>query len=97
VSKVARKVSRPWQFVEPSLDEARALQALAVGEASPEQQKKALAWIIHRACGASLDTFEPGQPDVSSYRQGRRAVGVLITQVLITKPENLRRQGETDE
>lgn len=89
-------IRRPWQFVEPTLDEARALKAVAVGEATPEQQKKALGWIIHRACGASLDTFSPGEPDVSAYRQGRRAVGVLITQVLLMKPEDLRKHGETD-
>lgn len=89
-------VRRPWQFVEPTLDEARAVKALAVGEATPEQQKKALWWIMHRASGVSLDTFAPGEPDVSSYRQGRRAVGVLITQVLLMKPEDLRKHGETD-
>lgn len=82
--------------MQPSLDEARALKALAVGEATPEQQKKALAWIIHRAAGASLDTFEPGKPDVSAYRQGRRAVGVLIAQVLMQPSEDKRKPGEND-
>lgn len=94
--KQARKVSAPWQFVNPSIDEARALKATAVGEATSEQQKKALAWIIHRACGLSLDTFVPGEADTSAYRQGRRAVAVLIQQVLLMKPEDLRKQGETD-
>jgi hypothetical protein len=89
-------IKRPWQFAEPTLDEARALKAIALGEATAEQQKKALSWIIHRACGSSLDTFAPGEPDVSAYRQGRRAVGVLITQVLLMKPDELRKHGETD-
>lgn len=93
---MTQTVKAPWQFVEPTLDEARALRAVAVGEATSEQQKKALSWIIHRACGASLDTFAPGQPDVAAYRQGRRGVAVLITQVLLTKPEDLRKHGETD-
>lgn len=93
---MTQTVVAPWQFVEPTLSEARALKAVAVGEATPEQQKMALSWIIHRACGYSLDTFSPGQPDVAGYRQGRRAVAVLITQVLLTKPEDLRKHGETD-
>lgn len=93
---MTQTVVAPWQFVEPTLDEARALKAVAVGEATSEQQKKALSWIIHRACGATLDTFAPGQPDVAAYRQGRRAVAVLITQVLLLKPDELRKHGETD-
>lgn len=93
---MTQKILAPWKFVEPTLEEARALKAVAVGEANSEQQKKALSWIIHRACGATLDTFAPGEPDVSAYRQGRRAVAVLITQVLLLKPEELRKHGETD-
>ena len=90
------KVQDPWQFVNPTLSEARALKAIAVGEATPEQQKMGLSWIIHRACGYSLSTFAPGQPDVSGNREGRRDVAVLITQVLLMKPEDLRKPGETD-
>ena len=91
-----KKVHAPWQFNLPSIEEARAIKAIAVGEATAEQQKKGLAWIIHRACGLSLDTFVQGEPDTSAYRQGRRAVAVLIQQVLLLKPEDLRKQGETD-
>lgn len=86
----------PWLFSAPSIEEARAVQAIAVGEATSEQQKVGLGWIRRRACGAGLDTFAPGQPDLSHYRQGRQSVSVLITQVLFTKPEHWRQQGETD-
>jgi hypothetical protein len=93
---MTRTVVAPWEFVEPTLEEARALKAVAVGEATSEQQKRALSWIIHRACGYSLDPFAPGQPDVMANRVGRRGVAVLITQVLLTKSDDLRKHGETD-
>lgn len=85
----------PWQHNEPTLDEARALKAYALGEATPEQQKLSLRWIVQRECGLGLDTFVTGKPDLSAYLAGKRSVGVKIQQVLLTKIDHYR-NGETD-
>lgn len=81
----------------PTLGEARALQALVKGEADPDQQRRALTWIIHKACGVSFDTFSPGHPDVTLVNQGRRQAGLLISEVLMTEAEKYRKQGEIDQ
>jgi len=89
---VTQKIIDPWneRFLEPLRDEAAALKAIAVGEASPEQQKKGLHWIIHRCSGANLDTFAPGHPDVSVYRQGRASVGLDMMQILLRKLDTFK-------
>lgn len=96
MSKVAARIQDPWSFWMPSIEEARAVKAVAVGEATSEQQKVAVSWILQRACGLSLDTFVPGQSDTSAVRQGRRQAGLLIQQVLFTKADHWRKQGDTD-
>lgn len=85
-----------WDAVGPSIKEVRAIQALSVGEATAEQQKTAMKWILHRACGISLDPFDPHNPRVEANRIGRRTAGNLIAKVLTMQVEQARKNGEVD-
>lgn len=67
----------PWEPVDAS-----SLQALARGDATPEQQKRALAWVINSAAGTYQTTFHPGEPDASSFAEGRRFVGLQCVKLL---------------
>lgn len=65
----------------------RALHALAKGEAGPEDQKRALDWIVNVAASTYDEPFRPGQDDVRCYMLGRRSVGLAIVKLLKLKPD----------
>lgn len=75
----------------PSLGEARALHSFAKGEATGEQQKALLRWLLHGASRAGGEVMIPGQPDVSAYLAGRRSVSLQIGWVLAQPPEAFRK------
>jgi len=56
-----RPVIQPWQPAPYDDDDTRALKSLASGTASDSQQKRALNWIIHQACGTYDQPFRPGE------------------------------------
>lgn len=59
----------------------RAIKALAAGNASDSQQKRALDWIIETAAGLKLDPFNEN-PNVTSYMVGRQSVARQIVSVI---------------
>lgn len=75
----------PWQDADVS-----ALQALERGEASPEQQKRALAWIINVGAMTYQDTQMENDRD-TSFANGRRFVGLRIVSLLRISLNALRK------
>lgn len=69
-----------------------AVQALARGNASEDQQKRALEWIITGAAMTYQETFVPGEPDVSDYLAGRRNVGLQIVKLIHLKPSQVQKE-----
>ena len=65
----------------------RAIQALAQGNASEQDQKRALGWIINTAASTYDEPFRPGSPDAVHYMLGRRSVGLAIVKLMKLKPE----------
>ena len=65
----------------------RAIQALAQGKATEQDQRTALDWIINIAAASYDEPFRPGQPDVRDYMLGRRSVGLAIVKLIKLKPE----------
>lgn len=63
-------------------EQAAAIKAVAKGNASPDQQKTALLWIMDDACGTWMDAIQPGHPDVTAYLTGRKSVALQISTVL---------------
>jgi hypothetical protein len=62
------------------------MQALQRGDASPEQQRRALDWIIRVGATTYDSTFFPGEPDASAFAQGRRFVGLEVVKLLKVVP-----------
>lgn len=80
------------EFWHPPLYETadvRAIQALAEGNASESQQRRALDWLINTACGTYDEPFRPGTPDAVNYMLGRRSVGLAIVKLMKLKIEVL--------
>lgn len=67
---------------EPS--DAAALQALERGEADASQQKRALSWVIHSACGTYDLEYRPDERD-HAFCSGKRFVGLEIVKMLRLK------------
>jgi hypothetical protein len=65
-----------------------ALQALANGTASAHQQRLALDWIVHKACGTYDEPYRPGGEDGSrdtTFALGRAFAGRQIVKLINTK------------
>lgn len=59
-----------------------AIQALEKGDASPEQQKRALQWVIE--CGAMTyqDVYSRDSEQDTAFMNGRRFVGLRVIKLL---------------
>ena len=82
-----KKIDRSSAYAPPAWDEAdaRALQRLAAGDATPEQQKRALNWIIHSACLTYDFPFRPGGAEgarETDLALGRQFAGQQIVKLV---------------
>lgn len=64
------------------LADASALQALAFGEASPDQQRRALKFLIERVSCAYDLSYRPESERDTAFAEGRRFVGLQIIKLL---------------
>jgi hypothetical protein len=58
-----------------------ALQAVNRGDASPDQQKRVVAWVLRQLAGIPLSTFHV-DPCASAFAEGRKYVGLKMVQAL---------------
>ena len=86
-----------WRPANVTLQVARAIKAVNAGEASAQQQKLAMHWIIHFASGIAGEVFVPQMPDAVTYLVGRRSVGIQIVDIIVEKSEVFRGEGEEDQ
>jgi hypothetical protein len=93
---VARKPRQVWHPPDYGQPDIRAIQALAQGTASEDEQKRALDWIINNAAATYDEPFRPGETDTVNYMLGRRSVGLAIVKLMKLKPKLFREKGETD-
>lgn len=86
----------PWK--PPAFDpaDAAAVQALQRGNATPEQQKRALAWLINQGCATYDLSYRPGEEGRrdTDFAEGRRFVGLQLVKLLNVKIGLLTKRGE---
>lgn len=87
---------KPWHPATWDMSDARALQALAKGEAGPIEQKRALDWIVVHAAQTYDNPFDPDSARVTDYVLGRRAVGLEIVKLLKLKLGLIEERGMND-
>jgi hypothetical protein len=93
--KPAPKLFEPWAPPVIDLPELAALQAVARGAATSDQQQRAMRFIVERCGWAYEDTWCPGvngERD-SAFAQGRRRVGTMLVSFLNADPNNYRSPG----
>lgn len=68
----------PWHPALYEKEEMHAIKALFRGDASPEQQKTAIVWIVWKAAQTGDQSFYPANAHVTDFLEGRRSVGNQI-------------------
>jgi len=97
MSRPAPKPDKPTLAAGPyipaayELADASALQALQRGEATPDQQRRALDWLITAGAGAYEFHYYPSDRD-TAFALGRAFVGQQIVKLLKLNLMSLRRE-----
>lgn len=74
--------------------DAAAMQALAKGEATAEQQIRALKWWVNKAAATYDLSYRPGDPHDTSFAEGRRFCGLQTVKLTKVNIAALRQTGE---
>jgi hypothetical protein len=73
------------------LADLTAVQAVADGRASAEQQKRAMRWIVEKACDAYGLGWHPESAHAASFCSGRRFAGLQIVKAINLNTAVLRK------
>jgi len=82
----------PWYPPAYELADIMAIKGLAAGTASPEQQQRAIKWIIENACATYDLSYRPTSDRDTSFAEGRRFVGLEIVKALKLNASILKRK-----
>lgn len=80
----------PWASAAWEVADVAAVQALDRGEATADQQRRALKWIVEGACQVGEDAFVPGHAETTQYLVGRQSAGKQIIKLLKLNLSQLR-------
>ena len=84
---VKKPVVQAWHPAPYEDYDTLAIKALAAGNASEPQQKRALDWIINTLCGTYDLSYRPGETGDrdTAFAEGKRFVGMqLVTQIKLS-------------
>ncbi len=90
----AIEAAAPWKPAPYEIADATAIQAVARGEASAEQQRRALDWIIYGACRLRDEPYRPGGPEGerdTAFALGQANVGRQIAKLMTLPLAAMRR------
>lgn len=78
-----KTVAQPEPFLPAKYDivDMAAIQAVMSGVATPEQQQRAITWIVHDVCGTYEFEYRT-EPRDHAFASGRRFVGLQIVKML---------------
>ena len=85
----------PWYPPPYELANISAIKGVAAGTASPEQQQRAIKWIIENACATYDLSYRPTSDRDTTFAEGRRFVGLEIVKALHLDISKLKK-GEDD-
>ena len=79
--------------IDATMADAHALRALHTGTASEDQQRRALAWVLQKACQVGGLPWWPTDRD-TAFAMGRLFVGKEIGRLLTCDMSTLRSENE---
>jgi hypothetical protein len=59
-----------------------AVQSIAEGRATPDQQRSFMDWLVRDACLHSHIAFNPGNERATAFVQGRQFVGTVMLELI---------------
>src|SRR3989304_9366757 len=70
----------PWRPAKYDVADASAIQALVRGDATPDQQQRAVQWIVNECSGYYDISYRPGEGGdrETAFAEGKRAGGAQI-------------------
>lgn len=74
--------AEPWKPAYWEIPDAAAFQALHRGDATEDQQKRALKYLIETLCGTYDLAFRPVSPRDTDFALGKAFVGQQIVKLL---------------
>lgn len=72
----------PWKPADWELPDAGAIQALARGDASPDQQRRALDFIVQKLARTYDLSFRPSGDRDTAFAEGSRWVGLQLVKLI---------------
>ena len=81
----APRLASSWLPAEWDTADAAAIQAIARGDAEPDQQLRVLHWILINACQVDEPSYCPGGEEArrdTDHHEGRRWVGLQIRKLM---------------
>src|SRR6185437_7853967 len=77
---------------ETTLADLSAIKALTRGDATSDQQKRALDWIVRRLARIGEPSFHPGDSHAMAFKDGRKFVGQVLANIMTGHMDELRQQ-----
>lgn len=87
----AKKPVPPYLRCDWDVPVVAAVQALQRGDATSDQQKQFLAWLINVGCSTYDQSFQESGERESNFAAGRRQVGLWIVKLLHLSTNALRK------
>lgn len=84
---------KPWHPAPYDDADISALKAMRYGTASPEQQQRAMAWIIECASRVSTSSYDEGHPNNRDFNEGCRHVGAQVLRLANMQTTTNEEQG----
>lgn len=80
-----------WAPPDYEVADAAAFQALARGDASEHQQKRALEYLVNTLCGTYDLSYRPSGDRDTAFAEGRRFVGLQVVKLLKLNTATMKR------
>lgn len=85
-----KPVPAPYIPYQTKKSDVIAMLALKAGTADEHQQKRILALLINNLCETYGLSYRPGDPDGTSFAEGKRFVGLQIVKMLNTNVDTFK-------
>lgn len=72
----------PWKPIAWDPPDVACIQALSRGDASPDQQKRAITLIINRLASTYDMSYRPNNANDTIFAEGKRYVGLQLVKML---------------
>lgn len=93
--RVKTRASGPTTAAVYTEADHAAIQAVAEGLANPEQQKRAIRWIVESAAGVQTLSYGT-DPHATAFAEGKRFVGLQIYKLIRLRLDVTRRLSSKD-